>query len=233
MGTPSTRIAAPIRVLVADDSPAIRTGIRHVLAADGFSVCAEVGDGDGAIEAALRERPDLCLIGTGIAGGGVRAAAAISEQLPSSAIVMFADSLNEDDLFDALRAGATGYLLKDTDPARLPFVLRGVLAGEAALPRRLAAWVIEELRSRDRGRRALLSRQHGAELTVREWQVLEALCERLSTKAIAERLSVSPVTVRRHVSEIVRKLGVPDREAAARLIESWRNPQPQRRRYAV
>src|SRR5205814_9901343 len=68
-----------------------------------------------------------------LGGGGVRAVAAISEQVPSSAIVMFADTLNEEELFDALRAGATGYILKDADPARLPFVLRGVLAGEAAL----------------------------------------------------------------------------------------------------
>ena len=231
MGTPANRIETSIRVLVADDHPAIRAGVRRVLAADGFTVCAEVGDGDGAVEAAMRERPDLCLIGTGIGGGGVRAVAAISEQVPSSAIVMFADTLNEEELFDALRAGATGYILKDADPARLPFVLRGVLAGEAALPRRLAAWVIDEFRSRDRRRSALLSRQHGAELTVREWQVVEALRDQLSTAAIAERLSVSPVTVRRHVSEIVRKLGVSDRDAAARLIESWGSPQRLRRPY--
>jgi DNA-binding NarL/FixJ family response regulator len=66
---------------------------------------------------------------------------------------------------------------------------------------------------------------------VREWQVVEALRDRLSTAAIAERLSVSPVTVRRHVSEIVRKLGVSDRDAAARLIESWGSPQRLRRPY--
>jgi DNA-binding NarL/FixJ family response regulator len=188
-------------------------------------VCAEAGDAEQAIQAALRESPDLCLLDVRMpAGGGIRAAAEISERLPSTAIVMLTVSLEESDLFDSLRAGADGYLLKDTDPDRLPFALQGVLDGEAALPRTLAARVIEEFRSRDGRRRLLLERRHGAKLTVREWEVLEGLRLGHSTKEVAEDLRVSPITVRRHVSEIVRKLRVRDRAAAVRLIDRRRLP---------
>jgi DNA-binding NarL/FixJ family response regulator len=188
-------------------------------------VCAEVGDAEQAIQAALREVPDLCLLDVRMpAGGGIRAAAEISERVPSTAIVMLTVSLEESDLFDSLRAGADGYLLKDTDPDRLPYALQGVLDGEAALPRTLAARVIEEFRSRDGRRRLLLERRHGAKLTVREWEVLEGLRLGHSTKEMAEDLRVSPITVRRHVSEIVRKLRVRDRAAAVRLIDRRRLP---------
>lgn len=216
----------PVRLLLADDHPPTRTGIRRALEADGFTVCAEVEDAESAVEAAVRERPDLCVLDVRMpGGGGIRAAAEISELLPSTAIVMLTVSLDESDLFDALRAGADGYLLKDTDPARLPFALRGVLDGEAALPRTLAARVIEEFRSHDGRRRLLLERQHGAKLTAREWQVLEGLRHGVTTAGIAERLAVSPVTVRRHVSEIMRKLRVSNREAAVRLIDRRRDPE--------
>ena len=217
-----------VRLLLADDHHPTRAGIRRALEADGFAVCAEAADAEEAVEAAVRERPDLCVLDVRMpAGGGIRAAAEISELLPSTAIVMLTVSLDESDLFDALRAGADGYLLKDTDPARLPFALRGVLDGEAALPRTLAARVIEEFRSRDGRRRLLLERQHAAKLTAREWQVLDGLRQGESTADIAEHLSVSPVTVRRHVSEILRKLRVSSREAAVRLLD--RRQRPDRR----
>lgn len=213
------------RILLADDHPATRTGIRVALEENGFEVCAEAGDAEAAIQAALREEPDLCLLDVRMpAGGGIRAAAEISERVPSTAIVMLTVSMEESDLFDSLRAGADGYLLKDTDPDRLPFALQGVLDGEAALPRTLAARVIEEFRSRDGRRRLLLERRHGAKLTTREWEVLEALRLGRSTAEMARDLEVSPVTVRRHVSGIVRKLRVRDRAAAVRLIDRRRLP---------
>ena len=212
----------PIRVLVADPHPAARAGIRRALAIDRFVVSAEVGAADAAIDAALRERPDLCLVDVQIAGGGVAAAAAIRDRLPSTTVVMLAARLDEHELLDSLRAGADGYLLKDTDPARLPQILTGALSGEAVLPRKLAARVIEELRSHDGGRRLVLDRRGAVVLTAREWQVLEALGDRTATTEIAARFAVSPVTVRRHISHIVRKLRVADREAAIRLLESHR-----------
>jgi len=97
--------------------------------------------------------------------------------------------------------------------------LRGVLDGEAALPRGLVARLIDEFRTRGKRRRLPLMRQRGVELTEREWEVLELLHDGLSTAAIAERLGISPVTVRRHVSEILKKLRVTSREEAVRLLE--------------
>jgi len=212
-------VSAAIRVLVADDHPPTRAGVRMALEGNGFDVCAEVGDADSAIESARVELPDVCLLDINMPGDGIRAAEAISREFPDTAVVMLTVSRADDDLFDALRAGASGYLLKDIDPARLPLALRGVLEGEAALPRHLVALLIEEFRERRRRRRIPLRGRRGAELTDREWEVLELMRHGASTEEIAARLFISPVTVRTHVSAILRKLHVPTREAAIELLE--------------
>ena len=169
--------------------------------------------------AAERERPDVCLLDIHMPGNGISAAAQITQAHPDIAVVMLTVSRDDNDLFDALRAGALGYLLKDTDPDRLPHALQGVLEGEAALPRALVARVIDEFRERGRRRRLPLTKQKGVELTSREWEVLELMREDLSTAEIAERLFVSPVTVRSHIAAVLRKLRVPDRKAAVKLLE--------------
>jgi DNA-binding NarL/FixJ family response regulator len=132
---------------------------------------------------------------------------------------MLTVSRDDADLFDALRAGALGYLLKDTDPDRLPYALKGVLEGEAALPRALVARVIDEFRERGRRRRLPLAKQRGVELTGREWEVLELMREDLTTAEIAERLFISQVTVRSHIAAVLKKLRVPDRKAALKLLD--------------
>ena len=207
-----------IRVLLADDHAAVRAGIKLALSGEGFEVCAEAADAPGAIEAAEREQPDIALLDVNMPGSGIKAAEEIAQRLPETVVVMLTVSRDDDDLFSALRAGAAGYLLKDTDPNRLPFALRGVLDGEAALPRGLTARLIDEFRTRGKRRRLPLMRQRGVELTEREWEVLDFLHEGLSTAEIADRMSISPVTVRRHVSEILRKLRVKSREEAVELL---------------
>jgi DNA-binding NarL/FixJ family response regulator len=209
-----------LTVLVADDHAPTRAGVRDALGDDGFTVVAEAAGADAAVELALRERPDVCLLDVHMPGGGIAAAARITENLPESAVVMLTVSRDDEDLFAALRAGAAGYLLKDMDPARLAPALRGVVAGEAAVPRTLVARVVEEFRSSERRPSLPLVRSRGARLTAREWEVLELLCERLTTGEIAHRLGLSAVTVRRHVSSILAKLRVPDRRAMARLLEA-------------
>jgi DNA-binding NarL/FixJ family response regulator len=206
-------------VLVADDHPPTRAGVRAALERDGFVVCAEVPDAQSAIESARCERPDVCLLDIHMPGEGIRAAHVIAHELPDTAVVMLTVSRSDEDLFDALRAGASGYLLKDIDPARLPLALRGVLAGEAALPRRLVALLVEEFRERRRTRRIPLLGRRSAELTDREWEVLELMREGASTEQIGDRLFISPVTVRTHVSSILRKLHVSSREEALKLID--------------
>ena len=209
----------PIRVLIADDHPPTRAGVTAALEQDGFVVCAQAADARAAIEAARRERPDVCLLDIHMPGDGIHAAETIARDLPEVAVVMLTVSRTDADLFNALRVGASGYLLKDIDPVRLPLALRGVLDGEAALPRRLVALLIEEFRERKRRRRIPLVGRRGVELTDREWEVLELMKQGLTTDEIATRLFISPVTVRTHVSAVLKKLHVPTREAALELLE--------------
>jgi DNA-binding NarL/FixJ family response regulator len=212
-------LSDPIRVLIADDHPPTRAGVQAALERDGFIVCAQVADARGAIEAAMRERPDICLLDIQMPGGGIKAAEVISGELPETAVVMLTVSRTHEDLFDALRAGASGYLLKDIDPARLPLALQGVLQGEAALPRQLVALLIEEFRERKRRRRIPLVGRRSVQLTDREWEVLELMRQGCTTDEIASRLFISSVTVRTHVAAILRKLHVPSREAAVALLD--------------
>jgi len=212
-------VSRPLTVLIADDHAPTRAGVRGALGDGGFAVVAEANRADAAVEGALRERPDVCVLDINMPGSGIAAAARITEQLPDTAVVMLTVSREDQDLFASLRAGALGYLLKDMDPGRLAAALRGVLSGEAALPRTLVARVIGEFRAAERRPSLPLVRRRGAKLTAREWEVLELLREQLTTAQIAHRLGLSDVTVRRHVSSILAKLRVPDRRAMARLFE--------------
>ncbi len=207
-----------IRVVVADDHAPLRLGVRAVLEADGFVVVAEAASARTAVGAAVEHRPDVILLDVHMPGGGIAAARAISEQVPQAAVVMLTMAADDQTLFEALRAGARGYLLKDIDPARLPHALRGVLEGKAAVPRSLVTSLVDEFRSRDR---AAPPQRGGmlAKLTSREWEVLDLMRQGLSTQEIAEHLFVAPVTVRTHVAAILRKLHVGDRDAAVRAID--------------
>lgn len=208
------------RVLIADDHPPTRAGVRGALESSGmFDVCAEGATAPAAVEAALLHKPDVALLDIHMPGSGITAAHEIANALPDTAIVMLTVSRDDEDLFAALRAGARGYLLKDIDPDRLANALSGVLAGEAALPRGLVARVIDEFRTRDSSHR-----REGvlAKLTDREWQVLKAMQQGKSTAEMAAEMFVSAVTIRTHVSAILRKLHVSDREAAVRLAAEKR-----------
>ena len=208
------------RVLIADDHEPTRRDVRTALESDErFVVCAEVGDAVAAVDAALRERPDLCLLDVRMPGSGLAAAWEITARLPDTKVVMLTVSADDDDLFAALSAGAVGYLLKELQPDRLPRALIEVLEGEAAIPRSLVGRLVAVFRDPAPRRRTLLSAEHGGTLTSREWQVLELMRGGLSTGEIAERLYVSHATVRSHVASILRKLRVPDRESAVRLLD--------------
>jgi DNA-binding NarL/FixJ family response regulator len=133
---------------------------------------------------------------------------------------MLTISRDDSHVFAALRAGAAGYLLKDTETERLPEALRDVMNGEAALPVTLVTRLVEEFRDRAPRRRALMpSREGEPRLTSREWEVLELMRRKMTTAQIARTLVVSPATVRSHVAAILRKLRVPDRDAAVRLLD--------------
>jgi DNA-binding NarL/FixJ family response regulator len=212
------------RVLIADDHAATRAGVRMALEHGECEVCAEAANTDDAIAAAVRERPDACLIDLQMPGGGLQAVAAISARLPATRVIVLTVSTEADDFLAALRAGAAGYLLKDMDPGRLPDIVRSTLEGEAALPPALATRLIDEFRHREGGRTLTVDRSHRVSLTPREWDVLDLLDDGFSTAEMANQLYLSQVTVRRHLSALLQKLRVSSREDARRLIarQGWR-----------
>jgi len=205
-------------VVVADDHAPTRTGVRVSLEAQGFRVVAEAASASAAVAAAREHQPEICLLDIHMPGNGIAAAAEIARELPSVAVVMLTFSREDADLFDALRAGARGYLIKDMDPDRLGPALLGVLAGEAALPRSLVGRVLDEFRTRP-GRKLFSAARRPAELTRREWEIMELLRSGLSTEEVAARLFVSPGTVRVHISSVLKKLQVKSRAEALKLLE--------------
>jgi DNA-binding NarL/FixJ family response regulator len=209
-----------MRVLIADDQPAFIAGVRLVVEEAGMEVCAEATHASAAVKAAVRERPDICLLDIHMPGNGIKAAAEIVSRLPQTAVVMLTVSRNESDLFAALQAGASGYLLKELHPSELADALRRVAAGEAVLSPSLTSRVLEAFRERGQRPWWRILRDSGVRLTSREWEVLEFLKEGLTTRQIAERLVLSQATVRTHISAILRKLHVRDREAAVRLTRN-------------
>ena len=208
------------RVLVADDHAPTRQHVRRMLGAQpDFEVCGEAADAAGAVATAVREAPDLCLLDIRMPGNGIAAAWEITGRLPKTRVVMLTVSRDDGDLFAALRAGASGYLLKDVDPSSLGDQLRTVMAGEAALPRGLVTRLVLEFRDRSPRRRTIIAGDDQPPLTSREWEVLELLRQGATTQQIADRLSLSQATVRSHVAAILRKLRVPDRDSAIRLLD--------------
>ena len=224
------------RVLIADGNPATRTSLRRVLTEDArFEVCAESGDAAGAVAAAVRERPDICVLDVELPGGGLSAAWEIGARLPRTKVVMLTGSDADWHLFGALRAGVEGYLLKTAEFSHLPDLLAGVCAGEAAVDPAFVARLLRHFRTREpRWRRPVGSAAAGprsagpghppsnARLTSREWEVLQLLSEGLSTAQIADSLTITPSAVRAHITAIVRKLGVSDRAAAVEILRRHR-----------
>jgi DNA-binding NarL/FixJ family response regulator len=208
-----------ISVVLVEDEDLVRRTLGSILGQSGFSVRGAAATAQEGVELTLRERPDICLVDIRLPDrDGIEVARELTTSDPAIAVVMFSASAEHEDLIDAIRAGAVGYLLKGMDPERLADALRGVVEGEAAIPRPLMAHLVKELQTQGR-RRAVIGKRGRVDLTSREWEVLDLLCDGLSTAEIAERLSLSSVTVRRHVSGTVRKLGVGDRGEAVALVE--------------
>ena len=158
-----------------------------------------------AVDRALDTLPDACLLDINMPGSGIAATTRIAAALPGTPIVILTVSRDDADLFDALRAGASGYLLKDLGDDQIAPALRKVLAGEAE-PAGHARRPSRGGVPRSRAPPVAIAPEQAARLTGREWDVLELMREGLSTNDIASRLFVSPTTVRTHVSAVLRKL---------------------------
>jgi len=206
-------------VLIAASQMPLREGVRLALGR-GFSICAEVDYAAVAIEAARRERPDVCLIDLRLRGGAVAAAYQIAALVPETSIVVFTGGGGPDEVAAGLRAGVAGFVKKDGDPAGLAPALRAVVAGQTILPRDLALDLAEELCARTNGKRVvLLPDGSTAALTEREWDVITHVRDGFSTRQIARRMGISATTVRRHLGKVVAKLGVGSRAEAVALLD--------------
>jgi two-component system NarL family response regulator len=227
-----------IRVLIADGDTPTRDELRHVIEKDdGFEVCAEAANAAGAVSTALRKRPDICVLDVRLPGGGVAATWEIGGRLPRAKVVMLTQSAEDAELFAALRAGAEGYLLKTSDFANVPSALYDVWAGQAAVDPAFVARLLRHFRlreprwrnpvsaaMRERSQPEAAAVTRGARLTSREWEVLDLLAHNLSTADISRELMISATAVRVHIAAVVRKLGVPDRAAAAEVLRGDASP---------
>jgi len=206
-----------MRVLVADDHSLFRDGITSLLEASGFEVVGQVGDGLAAVREAVRLNPDLVLMDITMPEmTGLEALRQIKQLAPEIPVVMLTVSDEDRDLFQAIRCGALGYLLKDLTANEFLKMLEGVQHGEAAMTRKTAARLIQ-------GFGTLSSERRDArlDLTTREIELLRLVSEGLSNRTIAQRLSISENTVKYHMKNIFQKLNVQNRtEAATSAIQS-------------
>jgi DNA-binding NarL/FixJ family response regulator len=212
-------VTAPSRrthVLIAAERLPTRVGLRLALEPD--ARCTEAADAESAVDAAVRDRPDVCLLGLDPSPEGLQVVNEIVSKVPSATVILLTSKLDEEEFMAAVRAGASGYLTHSLDPARLPHVVRGALRGEPAVPRRFVARLLEELRTRERRRSVVLADKGRIALTAREWEVVDLLLRSASTSEIATELGVAPVTVRRHVGSVERKLGVSTRAEVVALL---------------
>jgi DNA-binding NarL/FixJ family response regulator len=203
-------VADAIRVLIVDDHSVVREGLRAFLELqDGLEVVGEAADGEEAIEAASRLRPDVILMDLVMPElGGVAAMRRLQEDAPDARVIVLTSFLDDDKLLPALRAGAAGYLLKNAEPQELARAVRVAHAGEALLDPVVAARLVETLAAED-GPEPL------DRLTPREREVLVLIGRGFSNKRIANELELSEKTVKTHVGHVLAKLGVTDRTQAA------------------
>ena len=211
----------PLRVIVADDDALVRRVLRDVLQRAGIVVIAEAGGGREAVELALYYKPDVVLMDLLMPGvDGIAATREILAGMPEAKVVMISSSDDDELGLMTLRLGACGYLSKSVNIESIPRALRAAHEGEAVVPRRLTARLIEAMRR---------TREDGAgirpvrsPLTAREWEVLDLLCQRMSTDEIADALVLSSETVRSHIKSILRKLRVSSRGEAVAMAQKLR-----------
>jgi DNA-binding NarL/FixJ family response regulator len=210
-----------VRVLVASSQPVLRQGIRATLNETPFRIWFEADDRGRAVEAAASGAPDVCLVDVELRDGGLMAVHEIVQRAPTAVVIVLADECTRALLLAAVRGGAVGFLGKDDEARTLPCAIEAVLAGEAAIPRRLVGGLLDAVKAGGMGEPRSTARLAG--LTQREIEVLEMVCQGRSTKNIASLLFVAPVTIRTHVMSLMRKLHVRDREA---LVRSAGGPLP-------
>lgn len=211
-----------IRVALVDDQELVRSGFRAILSAAGLEVVGEAGDGVAAVDLVERMRPDVVCLDVQMPGvDGLEATRRITRLDLPSAVLILTTFDRDDYLFEALRAGASGFLLKTAGPEQLVEAVRVLAAGDALLSPDLTRRVIARFESAPGPAPAAAARPSLPELTDRETDVLRLVAEGLSNAEIAERLVVGEATVKTHVSNLLLKLGVRDRVQA--VVQAYRS----------
>jgi DNA-binding NarL/FixJ family response regulator len=204
----------PVRVLIVDDDDLMRAGLKSVLASDdAVQVVGEVGDGHLAVESTREHQPDVVLMDIRMPGlDGIAATREVLATSPGVKVVMLTTFEEDDYIFDALSAGASGFLLKRTRPEELIAAIHTIAAGDSLLSPSVTRRVIDRM-AREPRLAVSASRRLDA-LTPREREVLELVARGLSNGEIAAALFVEESTVKSHVKRILMKLGLRDRVQA-------------------
>ena len=198
-----------VRVVIADDHALVREGLRKVLELDDtIEVVTEVGDGQGAINMARKEKPDVILMDVNMPGtDGIVATRVIKREMPSIKVVALT-IYEDEEVVDMVKAGVSAYILKDVAGSELVDTIHKVMAGEVVIHPRVANRLVRELTRTER-------KEDHARLTKREKDVLEFLVKGNTNKEMAELMFISEKTVKNHLTSIFKKLGVKDRTQAA------------------
>jgi DNA-binding NarL/FixJ family response regulator len=216
----------PARLIIADDHALLRSGIRNMLYGEaGLEVVGEAADGEEALGLCRRLEPDLVLMDVRMPKmDGLAATRAIKEEFPRTIVVMVTMQEDPDYLFEAVLAGAAGYVLKGATPEELTDAVRRVLDGEFLFNQRLTIDLLRTMAGREKPAEpstvAASEESPYEPLTERETEILRLLARGQTNPQIARELVVSPGTVKNHVRDIITKLGVSDRtQAAVRAME--------------
>jgi len=202
-----------VRVVVVDDHALARAAVRTILGDDPlFEIVAEAADADGAFAAVQEHRPDLVLMDIRMPGGGLQATRRIKAAFPQVRIVMMTVSDAPQDLFEALRSGAQGYVLKNLETHQWTAYLRSVMDGATPISDSFAERIIHELTGT-----AALGAAVPERLTARETDVLRLVADGLTNREIAGRLGISQNTVKNHLKNIMAKVQADNRTQLVRL----------------
>jgi DNA-binding NarL/FixJ family response regulator len=192
-----------IRVLLVDDHPLVRAGLAGLLAAEGFAVVAQASNGEEALAAVRESEPDVVLMDLSMPEmGGVEATRRLLAERPSTRVIVLTSFHQQARVMEALRAGAVGFLLKDSDPADVVAAVRSAAEGNSPVDPRVAGYLLPGASSE-------------GGLSPREEQVLRLVAQGMSNKQIGASLGIAERTVKVHMGSVFRRIGVEDRTSAA------------------
>lgn len=214
-----------IQVGIVEDNPALGESLRQIIeSTDGFHCAGVWPNAEDALKKIDAFRPKIVLMDINLPGmSGIEATGRLKQHLPDILVIMVTVYRDHDKIFAALRAGASGYLLKRSSPAEVREAIRDVCTGGAPMSPEIARRVVEAFHQPSKGP------GDEVKLSPRETEILELLCEGLANKEIADRLGISPETVRVHLKHIYEKLHVRSRTEAAMKFRDSREPGPWRK----